>query len=366
MGQERRVLTPDFVCALNLTLQAIFTLVRSKIDAARTLKVIHGSTDSYSAQQKTVSVDDCRQLGIRKKKRLAQTTPTSSSLIQKDSDQSDVGSRESSNSSVHNESQESPNWDEDADDFEEAADGVDEEQALNEAIKSAYKQCKNPQIYTEEDLETRYVYGLKVLRAAQLAKGAKKKARWLKTLLATPSIQSLPSYVRPLKVSHDQVIHMLSVLSIIHELNRMNENIMFRSLVYLFMIYFKVPDKTRKRKLSEMMKNKEDLNEEDMDEYDWQNLYFAAEFGPSIKVNMKAASACSAVVTTLENLSELLNFSEEYAKKPLRCMLILLVGRVVSCPEQHRGCFEGEGTWFYEIMKIMNLISHLSASSLFL
>ena len=38
----------------------------------------------------------------------------------------------------------------------------------------------------------------------------------------------------------------------------------------------------------------------------WQNLYFKAEFGRSMKVDMKAASACNAVITRLKNLSELI------------------------------------------------------------
>eukprot|EP00956_Cyclotella_meneghiniana_P040793 scaffold205189_cov23-Cyclotella_meneghiniana.AAC.1 len=82
----------------------------------------------------------------------------------------------------------------------------------------------------------------------------------------------------------------------------MKENIMFRSLVYLFMIYFKVPNKTKKRKFEEL----EEGDIDEIDEYDLHNLYFEAEFGLSIKVNMKAASACMAVITTLKNLSELI------------------------------------------------------------
>ena len=40
-----------------------------------------------------------------------------------------------------------------------------------------------------------------------------------------------------------------------------------------------------------MIQNEEDLSEEDMDEYDWQNAYFAAEYnGCSVKINMKVAS----------------------------------------------------------------------------
>eukprot|EP00956_Cyclotella_meneghiniana_P002973 scaffold3609_cov65-Cyclotella_meneghiniana.AAC.4 len=194
-------------------------------------------------------------------------------------------------------------------DEEEAADAEesenefdDEQQARINAIKSAFEQCKNPQTYSKEDIERRYMYGLKILRTAQLAKGSKTKARWLQTLLPIPSNASLPGYGSRFQVTHDQVKRMLFMLCIIHELNRMNENIMFRSLVYLFMTYFKVPDKTKKRKFEDM--DEGDIDE--TDEYDWNNLYFEAEFGLSIKVNMKVTSACDAVITTLKNLSELI------------------------------------------------------------
>ena len=194
-------------------------------------------------------------------------------------------------------------------DADEAADAEesenefdDEQQAHINAIKSAFEQCKNPQTYSEEDIERRYMYGLKILRTAQLGRGCKTKARWLQTLLPIPSNASLPGYGSRFQVTHDQVKRMLFMLCIIHELNRMNENIMFRSLVYLFMIYFKVPDKTKKRKFEEL----EEGDIDEIDEYDLHNLYFEAESGLSIKVNMKAASTCTAVITTLKNLSELI------------------------------------------------------------
>ena len=117
-----------------------------------------------------------------------------------------------------------------AHDLDAANGSDDEEYARCQAIKYAFEQVKTSQSYTEEDVQSRHVYGLRILRTAQLAKGAKTKVRFLKTLLATPSTQSLPGYRSSLKVSEDQVVRMLFMLCIIHELNRMNENIMLRSL----------------------------------------------------------------------------------------------------------------------------------------